>query len=102
MEDEFTVWVVNARHIKMVPGRKTDVKDAEWIAELLKHGLLKPSFIPERLRELRELVGSARVVQERSREANRIQKVLEGANIKLGSGHRRAGSIRQEDAESPC
>ena len=87
MEDEFTVWVVNARHIKMVPGRKTDVKDAEWIAELLKHGLLKPSFIPERpQRELRELVRYRKsLVQERSREANRIQKVLEGANIKLGS-----------------
>ena len=87
MEDEFTVWVVNARHIKVVPGRKTDVKDAEWIAELLKHGLLRPSFIPERpQRELRELVRYRKsLVQERSREANRIQKVLEGANIKLGS-----------------
>ena len=86
-EDEFTVWVVNARHIKTVPGRKTDVKDAEWIADLLKHGLLQPSFIPERpQRELRELVRYRRsLVQERSREANRIQKVLEGANIKLGS-----------------
>lgn len=87
MEDEFTVWVVNARHIKAVPGRKTDVRDAEWIADLLKHGLLQPSFIPERAqRELRELVRYRRsLVQERSREANRVQKVLEGANIKLGS-----------------
>ena len=68
-------------------GRKTDVKDAEWIAALLKHGLLKPSFIPERSqRELRELVRYRQsLIQERSREANRIQKVLEGANIKLGS-----------------
>ena len=57
MEDEFTVWVVNAHHIKTVPGRKTDVKDAEWIADLLRHGLLRPSFIPDRpQRELRELV----------------------------------------------
>ena len=87
MEDEFSVWVVNAHHIKKVPGRKTDVKDAEWIADLLRHGLLKPSFIPERpQRELRELVRYRRsLVQERSREANRVQKVLEGANIKLGS-----------------
>ena len=79
--------VVNAHHIKTVPGRKTDVKDAEWIASLLKHGLLKPSFIPERSqRELRELVRYRRsLIQERSREANRVQKVLEGANIKLGA-----------------
>ena len=87
LEDKFTVWVVNAHHIKTVPSRKTDVKDAEWIAALLKHGLLKPSFIPERSqRELRELLRYRRsLIQERSREANRIQKVLEGANIKLGS-----------------
>ena len=87
MEDEFTVWVVNAHHIKTVPGRKADVKDAEWIADLLRHGLLRPSFIPDRpQRELRELVRYRRsLVQERSREANRVQKVLEGANIKLGS-----------------
>ena len=87
MEDRFVVWVVNAHHIKAVPGRKTDVKDAEWIADLLRHGLLRPSFIPERAqRELRELVRYRRsLVQERSREANRVQKVLEGANIKLGS-----------------
>ena len=87
LEDKFTVWVVNAHHIKTVPGRKTDIKDAEWIADLLRHGLLRPSFIPERAqRELRELVRYRRsLIQERSREANRIQKVLEGANIKLGS-----------------
>jgi transposase len=79
--------VVNAAHLKAVPGRKTDVKDAEWIAELLQHGLLRPSFIPERpQRELQELVRYRRsLVEERAREANRIQKVLEGANIKLGS-----------------
>lgn len=84
---ELTLLVVNAQHIKAVPGRKTDVKDAEWIANLLKHGLLKGSFIPSReQRELRELVRYRRtLVQERSREINRIQKVLEGANIKLSS-----------------
>lgn len=83
---EIEAMVVNAHHIKAVPGRKTDVKDAEWIAELLQHGLLRPSFIPERpQRELRELVRYQRsIVQERTREANRIQKVLEGANLKLG------------------
>ena len=87
LEDEFSVMVVNAAHIKTVPGRKTDVKDAEWIAELLQHGLLRASFIPERpQRELRELTRYRRsLIQERSREANRIQKLLEGANIKLSS-----------------
>jgi transposase len=79
--------VANARHIKAVPGRKTDVCDAEWIAELHQHGLLPMSFIPDRSqRELRELVRYRRsLIQERSREASRIQKILEGANIKLGS-----------------
>lgn len=87
LEDEFTVWVVNAHHMKTFPGRKTDVKDAEWIADLLRHNLIRPSFIPRRpQRDLRELVRYRRsLVQERTREANRIQKVLEGANIKLGS-----------------
>lgn len=79
--------VVNAQHIKAVPGRKSDVNDAEWIAKLLRHGLLKASFIPDRnQRELRELVRYRRsIIEERARQHNRIQKVLEGANIKLGS-----------------
>jgi transposase len=79
--------VVNAQHIKAVPGRKTDVKDAEWIANLLRHGLLKSSYIPDRnQRELRELVRYRRsIIEERARQQNRIHKVLEGANIKLGS-----------------
>ena len=87
LEDGFAAMVVNAAHIKAVPGRKTDVKDAEWIAELLRHGLLRASFIPDRAqRELRELTRYRRsLVQERSREANRMQKLLEGANIKLSS-----------------
>ena len=77
--------VVNARHMKAVPGRKTDVKDAEWIADLLQHGLLQPSYIPARdQRELRELVRYRKsLVGERTRELNRLQKMLEGANIKL-------------------
>jgi len=79
--------VVNARHIKNVPGRKTDVKDAEWIAGLLRHGLLKGSYIPSRpQRELRELIRYRRsLMDERAREIQRIQKVLEGTNIKLSS-----------------
>lgn len=79
--------VVNARHIKAVPGRKTDVRDAEWIADLLRHGLLRGSFIPDRgQRELRELVRyRRRLIEERAREAERLHKTLEGANVKLGA-----------------
>jgi transposase len=79
--------VANARHIKTVPGRKTDVKDAEWIAKLVKHGLINPSFIQERdQRETKEMVRYRKsLVEERSREMNRLEKVLEGANIKLSS-----------------
>lgn len=82
-----TLLVVNARHIKAVPGRKTDVKDAEWIANLLRHGLLQGSYIPDRAqRELREVVRYRRnLVRERSRVVTRIQQLLEGANIKLSS-----------------
>jgi len=78
------ILVVNARDIKAVPGRKTDVKDAEWICDLLRHGLLRGSFIPDRpQRELREVVRYRKdLIRERAREVNRIQKVLEGANIK--------------------
>jgi transposase len=81
------VLVVNAAHIKHVPGRKTDVKDAEWIAELLRHGLLRASFIPDRpQRELRELTRyRTSLIRERTAEVNRVQKVLEGANIKLAA-----------------
>ena len=87
LEDHFTVMVVNARHIKAVPGRKTDVNDAEWIADLLRHGLVRASFIPDRpQRELRELMRYRRgLIDERARVVNRIQKLLEGANIKLSS-----------------
>jgi transposase len=81
------VYVVNAAHMRAVPGRKSDVQDAEWICDLMRHGLLKPSLIPSRPhRELRELVRyRLSLVGERTAEANRIQKVLEGGNIKLGS-----------------
>lgn len=82
---ELPAMVVNAQHMKALPGRKTDVKDAEWIAELLQHGLLTSSFIPNKAqRELRELVTYRRsLVGEKSRELNRLQKMLEGGNIKL-------------------
>lgn len=87
LEGDFEVLLVNAKHIKFVPGRKSDVKDAQWIAELLQHGLLKASFIPELpQRELRELVRyRTHLIQERTREVNRVQKVLEDANLKLAS-----------------
>jgi transposase len=87
LEDEFEVLLVNARMIKHVPGRKTDVADCQWIARLLQHGLLKGSFIPpRRQRELRDLTRQrAQLTDERSRTSNRIQKVLEDANLKLGS-----------------
>jgi transposase len=81
------ILLVNAQHVKAVPGRKTDVKDAEWIADLLRHGLLRASYVPDRNQhELRELVRYRRsLTQEKSRVMDRIQKVLEGANIKLSS-----------------
>src|SRR5487761_836746 len=84
---DFELLVVNARHTKAVPGRKTDVKDAEWLADLLRHGLLKASFVPGReQRDLRDLTRQrANLVAERTRVVNRIQKVLESANIKLSS-----------------
>jgi transposase len=87
LEDRFTLLLVNARHVKAVPGRKTDVQDAQWLAELLRHGLLKASFVPDRAqRELRELTRyRTSLINERSAEGNRLQKTLEGANIKLAS-----------------
>ena len=86
LESSFALLLANAQHIKAVPGRKTDVKDAEWIADLLRHGLLRPSFVPDRAqRELRELTRyRTSLVQERAAEASRLQKTLEGANLKLG------------------
>lgn len=87
LEASFSVLVVNAHHIKNVPGRKTDVKDAEWIAELLAHGLLRPSFVPPApQRALRDLTRQrTHLIEERSSVINRMQKVLEWANIKLSA-----------------
>jgi transposase len=87
LEGRFSLLLANAQHIKNVPGRKTDVKDCQWIAQLLQHGLLRASFVPPRpQRELRDLTRQrAQLVGDKARVANRIQKVLEDANIKLGS-----------------
>jgi len=87
LEGRFTILLVNAQHIKKVPGRKTDVKDCEWIAELLQHGLLRGSFIPEQpVRELRDLTRQrTQLIRQRASVIHRIHKVLEDANIKLTS-----------------
>ena len=86
-DDARTILLVNAQHLKNVPGHKTDVRDAEWLADLLRHGLLRASFIPPApIRELRALTRYRKtLVQERAAESNRLQKVLETANIKLAS-----------------
>jgi transposase len=87
LEDAFDVWVVNARHVKNVPGRKSDVIDAEWLAKLLSWGLLRKSFVPEMdIRELRDLTRYRRtLVQEQTTQKNRILKVIETAGIKLAA-----------------
>jgi transposase len=87
LEGSLKLILVNARHMRNVPGRKTDVKDCEWIAQLLQHGLLRASFVPDRpQRELRDLTRQrSQLVAEQSRVSNRIHKTLEDANIKLGS-----------------
>jgi transposase len=86
LEDALTVILINPEHAHALRGRKTDVKDAEWLADLLRHGLLKASFIPPpEIRELRELTRYREsLVRERSSVANRVQKVIESGNIKLG------------------
>jgi transposase len=86
LEGNFIVWVLNAQHVKNVPGRKTDVKDAQWLADLLRHGLVRPSFIPSAAqRALRDLTRErTNFIRQRATLVNRVQKVLEGANIKLG------------------
>ncbi|MBI4641833.1 MAG: transposase, partial [Candidatus Tectomicrobia bacterium] len=85
LEESLTVILANARHLKQVPGRKTDVKDSEWIAELLRHGFIKGSFIsPNPIRELRELTRSRqKLIHQRASEIHRLQKFLEDANIKI-------------------
>jgi hypothetical protein len=108
LEQDFELPLVNPAHMNAVlarpgnvPGRKTDVQDAEWIADLLAHGLLRASYVPDRpRREVRELVRYRRsLVGERTAEVNRLHKVLEGANIKLGSVAERCH--RQERTGDP-
>src|ERR1019366_1095030 len=84
-ETQIVAMLVNARHMKALPGRKTDVKDAEWIADLLRHGLLRGSFVPTKeWRELRQAVHERRnLIEERARVANRVMKLLETGNVKL-------------------
>jgi transposase len=113
LEDQCVVVLANATHVKAVPGRKTDVRDSEWLLELLQHGLIRGSFIPPApVRELRELTRyRTSLIQERTREVNRIQKVLEDANIKLASvasdplgpsGRRMIEALLAEHLEPPA
>lgn len=87
LEEGRTITLVNAQHVKAVPGRKTDVRDSEWLADLLRHGLVQPSFIPPApIRELREITRyRASLVAQHTAEVNRLHKVLETANLKLSS-----------------
>ena len=87
LEDDFECWLLNARHLKNVPGKKTDVKDAEWICQLVEHGLVRPSFVPPKeIRELRNLTRyRKRQIEERAEEVQRLEKVLQEAGIKLSS-----------------
>ena len=87
LEEGRTIVLVNPQHMRAVPGHKTDVKDSEWLADLLRHGLVRPSFIPPApIREIRELTRYRKsLVEERAREISRVQKVLENANLKLAS-----------------
>jgi transposase len=87
LEDDFTCWLINAHHIHNVPGRKTDVADAAWIAQLVQHGLVRPSFVPDKpIRELRDLTRYRKAqIQERGRAAQRLHKMLEDSGVKLSS-----------------
>jgi transposase len=87
LEDHFTCWLCNAHHVKNVPGRKTDMSDAEWLADVAAHGMVRPSFVPPRpIRELRELTRYRQTqVVARSSEIARLEKVLQDAGVKLTS-----------------
>lgn len=87
LEEGLEPWLLNAHHLKAVPGRKTDIKDAEWICQLVEHGLVRPSFVPPReIRELRDLTRYRKaLIQERTREVQRLDKVLQDAGVKLSS-----------------
>jgi transposase len=101
LENDFELLLVNPAHFKQVPGRKTDVADCMWLAQLLEHGLLRSSFVPPApIRELRDLTRYRKsLTEERTRAANRLHKVLQDAGIKLSSvANRHAGSIGSLDA----
>ena len=87
LEDRFECWLLNAHHLRNVPGRKTDVKDSEWICQLVQHGLVRPSFVPPpEIRRLRDLTRLRKAqVNERARTIQRLEKVLQDAGIKLSS-----------------
>jgi transposase len=87
LEDAMECWLLNAQHLRNVPGRKTDVQDAEWIAQLVEHGLVRPSFVPPKpIRELRDLTRYRKAqIEERGREAQRLDKILQDAGLKLSS-----------------
>jgi transposase len=87
LEDHMECWLLNAQHLRNVPGRKTDVKDAEWICQLVEHGLVRASFVaPREIRELRDLVRYRKAqIEERTRETQRLEKTLQDAGIKLSS-----------------
>jgi transposase len=87
LEDDFELWLLSARHLKNVPGRKTEVQDAAWICQLVEHGLVRPSFVPPKeIRELRNLTRYRKAqIEERTREIQRLEKVLQDAGIKLSS-----------------
>jgi transposase len=87
LEDDFEPWLLNAHHLKAVPGRKTDIKDAEWICQLVEHGLVRASFVPPRdIRQLRDLTRYRKaLIQERTREVQRLDKILQDAGVKLSS-----------------
>lgn len=87
LEDAMECWLLNARHMRNVPGRKTDMADAEWICRLMEHGLVRPSFVPPKpIRELRDLTRFRKTrIEERSREAQRLDKILQDAGVKLSS-----------------
>jgi len=101
LEDQVECWLLNAAHLHNVPGRKTDVADAAWMAQLVEHGLVRPSFVPPRpIRELRELTRYRKaLLYERTRETQRLHKVLEDAGTRAGlCGLRRAGGLGSGDA----
>lgn len=113
LEDAIECWLLNARHLKAVPGRKTDVADSQWIAQLVEHGLVRPSFVPPKpIRDLRDLTRYRKAqIQERSREAQQLDKVLQDAGLKLSSvasdilgksGRAMLEALVAEDAETPA